>query len=106
MTDKTLRDEVAALTETVRELRDREMADVLRDLRAEVERLRADRAPHHCTGCSCMHIHYYQQPYPIPGCAPAMPAVWCNTVTSGHDSTTVSSVAAGGASTYQVALSN
>ena len=106
MTDKTLCDEVAALTETVRELRDREMADVLRDLRAEVERLRAERSSHHCTGCSCMHIHYYQQSYPIPCCAPAMPQTWCGTVTSGHDSTTVSSVAAGGVSTYQVALSN
>lgn len=90
MTDKNLRDEVAALTNAVHELRDREMADVLRDLRAEVERLRAERGTHHCTGCSCMHIHYYQQPYAIPGCAPAMPQIWCGTVTAGRDSTTVS----------------
>ena len=38
--------------------------------------------------------------------APVVPQTWCGTVTSGHDSTTVSSVAAGGVSTYQVALSN
>jgi len=109
VTDKTLCDEVAALTETVRELRDREMADVLRDLRAEVERLRADRATHHCTGCSCMHIHYYQQPCVIPGCAPVIPQVWCGNLTSGPGSNSVSnfsSLAAGGVSTYQVALSN
>lgn len=101
MTDKTLRDEVAALTETVRELRDREVADTLRELRAEVEKLRADRASHHCTGCSCMHIHWYQQQaYPIPGCAPVYPQVWCGTVTSGGTSdfaATVTTAAAAGA---------
>ncbi len=79
MSGKNLRDEVAHLTEAVRELRDREVADTLRDLRAEVERLRAERATHHCVGCSCMHIHWYPQTYPLPGCAP----VWYGTVTSG-----------------------
>jgi ribosomal protein L29 len=59
MPDKNLRDEITELTEAVRELRDREVADTLRDLRAEVERLRAERATHHCVGCKCMHIHWY-----------------------------------------------
>ena len=88
MPDKNLRDEITELTEAVRDLRDREVADTLRDLRAEVEKLRAERATHHCVGCSCMHIHWYQQTYPIPGCAPAMPQVWYGTVTAGTSYTT------------------
>lgn len=60
MPDKSVRDELAELTEVVRELRDREVADTLRDLRAEVEKLRAERATHQCT---CMHVHWY----PLPG---------------------------------------
>ncbi len=59
MPDKNLRDEITELTEAVRELKDREVADTLRDLRAEVEKLRAEREAHHCHGCSCMHIHWY-----------------------------------------------
>lgn len=88
MPDKNLCDEVAELTEAVRELRDREVAAELRNLRAEVERLRADRPAHHCTGCSCVHIHWYPayQPYPIPGCAPQPTQVWYGTVTSGGTS--------------------
>jgi hypothetical protein len=79
--DKNLRDEITELTEAVRELKDREVADTLRELRAEVEKLRAERGTHHCTGCSCMHIHY--QAYPIPGCAPyVQPQIWYGTVTS------------------------
>ena len=86
MTDsKNVREELASLTEAVRELRDREVADTLRELRAEVEKLRAERAAHHCT---CTHVHWYQQTYPIPGCAPAMPQVWYGTVTAGTSSTT------------------
>lgn len=79
---KDVRAELAELTEAVRELKDREVADTLRDLRAEVERLRAERATHHCIGCSCMHIHWYPQTYPLPGCAPVMPNVWYGTVTT------------------------
>jgi len=58
--DKNLRDELTELTEAVRELRDREVASELAALRAEVEKLRAERSAHHCHGCSCMHIHWYQ----------------------------------------------
>jgi hypothetical protein len=84
---KNVREELADLTEAVRELRDREVADTLRELRAEVEKLRAERAGHHCHGCSCTHIHW--NTYPAPGCAPYyLPQVWYGTVTSG--TTTVS----------------
>jgi hypothetical protein len=48
-----------------------------------------------------MHIHWYQQQaYPIPGCAPVYPQVWCGTVTSGGTSdfaATVTTAAAAGA---------
>jgi len=102
MTDKTLRDEVSELTEAVHELRDREVATELRNLRAEVERLRAERATHHCTGCSCMHVHWYPQyqPYVTPGCAPQPAQVWYGTVTSGGTSdfaVTSTNVASGAA---------
>lgn len=81
MPGKSLHDEVAELTEAVHELRDREVAAELRDLRAEVEKLRAERAAHQCV---CTHIHWHQQTYPIPGCAPfVQPQIWCGTVTSG-----------------------
>jgi hypothetical protein len=83
MSDKSISDEVAALAEAVRELKDREVADTLRDLRAEVEKLRAEREAHHCHGCTCMHIHWHQT-YPLPGCAPYIqPQVWYGTVTAG-----------------------
>jgi ribosomal protein L29 len=59
MPDKNLRDEITELAEAVRELRDREVADTLRELRAEVEKLRAERNAHQCT---CTHIHW--QTYP------------------------------------------
>ena len=81
MPDDSIRDEVAKLTEAVNALRDREVADELASLRAEVEKLRAERAAHHCTGGSCMHIHYGS--YPLPGCAPVYPQVWYGTVTTG-----------------------
>ena len=84
MTDKSLRGEVAELTEAVRDLRDREVADTLRELRAEVEKLRAERGAHHCHGCTCTHIHW--QTYPIPGCAPY---VRYGTVTSGTSTASV-----------------
>lgn len=88
MPGKSLRDEVAELTEAVHELRDREVAAELSSLRAEVERLRSERATHHCTGCSCMHVRWYPayQPYPVPGCAPQPAQVWCGLVTSGGTS--------------------
>ena len=76
MPDKNLRDEITELTEAVCELRDREVADTLRDLRAEVEKLRAEREAHHCHGCSCMHIHW--QPYQVyPYTWTSLPAVTC-----------------------------
>jgi hypothetical protein len=108
MSDKSISDEVAALAEAVRELKDREVADTLRDLRAEVEKLRAEREAHHCHGCTCMHIHWHQT-YPLPGCAPYIqPQVWFGTVTAGT-STNISyapwattNVAAGGSSTLSL----
>jgi hypothetical protein len=82
MSDKSIRDEVAELAEAVRELRDREVADELRSLRAEVEKLRAERETHTCQRCTCMHVHW--QTYPLPGCAPYIqPQVWYGTVTAG-----------------------
>lgn len=79
MPDKNLRDEITELTDAVRELRDREVADTLRELRAEVEKLRAERNAHQCT---CTHIHW--QTYPLPGCAPYIqPQIWCGTGTAG-----------------------
>lgn len=91
MPDKSVRDELAELTGAVRELRDREVADTLRDLRAEVEKLRAERVAHQC---SCTHVHWYQQTYPIPGCAPyVQPQIWYGTVTSG--TSTASAVGSG-----------
>ena len=59
--DKSVREELAELTEAVRELREDEVTAEIRRLRGEVERLRAERPAHHCHGCSCMHIHW--QPY-------------------------------------------
>jgi hypothetical protein len=65
--DKSLRDDVAELAEAVRELRDREVADTLRDLRAEVAQLRAERTAHHCHGCSCTHFHWQPYTWTLPG---------------------------------------
>jgi hypothetical protein len=69
MTDKSLHDEVTELTAAVRELRDRELAETVRELRTEVEKLRAERAERagHC-GCTHTHIHTnpgWWQTYPI-----------------------------------------
>ena len=76
-----LRDEITELTEAVHQLRDREVAAELAGLRAEVEKLRAERGAHQCHGCTCTHVHWYQQTYPIPGCAPyVLPQVWTRTV--------------------------
>ena len=80
MTAKNLRDEITELAEAVRELRDREVAAELAGLRAEVEKLRAERATHHCIGCTCGHvcIHYGTQLF---GGTVTYPNTW--TVTSG-----------------------
>ena len=79
MSDKSIRDEVAELAEAVRDLKDREVADTLRELRAEVAKLRAEREAHQCT---CTHIHW--QTYPAPGCVPyVQPQIWYDTVTTG-----------------------
>ena len=86
MTDKkTVRDELASLTEAVRELRDDEVTAELRRLRAEVEALRAQKAAHHCTGCACVHVHWTSYPgtWTIPGCAPQPTQIWYGTATSG-----------------------
>ena len=93
MPDKSVREELTELTEAVRELRDREVADTLRDLRAEVEKLRTERDAQHCHGCACMHIHY--QTYPIPGCAPVYPQIWYGTVTTGTSGYVTSTNTAG-----------
>src|SRR5208282_5761344 len=103
MPDKNLRDEITELTEAVRELRDREVADTLRELRAEVEKLRAERNTRQCT---CTHVHW--QTYPVPGCAPVVPQIWYGTVgDTGTFSTT--NVAAGynpAVTTYSLSLGN
>jgi len=61
MADKSLHDEVTELTAAVRELRDRELAETVRELRAEVEKLRAEQAGH--GHCGCTHIHWQPQPW-------------------------------------------
>ena len=81
VTDKSLSEEIAGLAEAVRELRDREVAAELASLRAEVEKLRAERTSHHCHGCACMHIHYQ---YPITTTV-TYPNTW--TVGTGYVST-------------------
>ncbi len=57
MPDKNISDEIAGLAEAVRGLRDREVAGELAALRAEVEKLRDERAGHSCHGCHCGHGH-------------------------------------------------
>ena len=91
MTDgKTLREELA---DTVRDLKDNEVAAAVRELRAEVEKLRAERETHHCHSvccphwhcnwghCGCFTVHSYAvgpaQPY-------GLPHVWYGTVTAGN----------------------
>ena len=66
MADKSVREELAELTEAVRELREDEVTAELRRLRAEVEKLRAAKDGHHCHGCSCMHIHWYPNTWTYP----------------------------------------
>jgi hypothetical protein len=82
MDGKSVRDELAELTGAVRELRDREIADVIRELRAEVAQLRAERAVHHCHGCSCVHMTWAYSPAPIPSTYPAYPTVICGDTAS------------------------
>jgi len=101
MTDKDIRAEIADLAVAVRELSDREVADELRSLRAEVEKLRAERAAHTCHGCTCTHVHW--QTYPLPGCAPyVIPQIWSGTVTAGGGYSTVTTTNA--ASGYNPAV--
>jgi len=59
MPEKSVSDEIAELAKAIGELRDREVAGELAALRAEVEKLRAERGHHHCSGCSCMHVHWH-----------------------------------------------
>ena len=92
MTDKSLRDEAAELvTEAVRELRDSEVAEAIRDLRAEVEKLRAEKAGHSCHGCHCGHVCIHYSTWPA---APVLP--YWTTCGSG------TSVASGGGGTYVI----
>lgn len=90
--------------EEKRRLRD-EVAGLAAAVSALQSQLAVQMATHHCIGCKCMQINYI--PYPLPGCAPALPQVWYGTVTS-HAVTSVSgfpSVAAGeGLGTYQVSI--
>jgi hypothetical protein len=75
MPGKGVREGLAELTGAVRDLRDREIADLVRELRAEVAQLRAERAVHHCHGCSCIHMTWT---YPLtPSTYPAYPTVIC-----------------------------
>jgi hypothetical protein len=46
--------DVASLIEAVRDLKDNEVANALRELRAEVAQLRAEHNGHHCCGA---HVH-------------------------------------------------
>jgi len=67
MSDKSVRDELTELTKAIHDLREREVAEELAGLRAEVEKLRAERVSHHCHGCSCMHIHWHPYTWSVPG---------------------------------------
>lgn len=102
MSDKSISDEVAALTEAVRDLKDREVADALRDLRAEVEKLRAEREAHHCHGCACTHVHWYPNTWTYPGSG-----VYPNyVVTCGSGVTNVSTSGYAAGNTTTLGLSN
>jgi hypothetical protein len=103
MTDKKVSDELAELTEAVRELKDREVADTIRELRAEIEKLRAERAGHHCHGCSCTHIHWH---YPATWTVPGTITYPNYVVTSGTNTITTTNAAAGVGSTYTLSLGN
>lgn len=107
---ENLKDELAGLAEAVRELCDREVADEIRNLRAEIEKLRAERSGHHCHGCGCTHINWNY--WPLPAAAPVYSATF-TVSTSGTNPpvTTVSNVTAPGAagmptSTYLSLASN
>lgn len=89
---KDVRDELAELTEAVRELRDREVAGELASLRAEVEKLRAERAAHHCVGCKCMHIHWHS---PYTWTAPGTVTYPNYVVTSGTSTMTTTNTSGG-----------
>jgi len=94
MADKDLREEVAELAAAVRDLRDREVADELRSLRAEVERLRAEHTAPACHGHCCVHVHcnwghcgcFTVHSYAIGPQPYVYPQVWYGTVTSGGTS--------------------
>jgi hypothetical protein len=84
---KTLREELA---EAVRDLKDNEVAEAVRELRAEVEKLRAEREAHHCATaccghhcnwghCGCRAFHNVTI-----GAAQPLPYVWYGTVTVGN----------------------
>ena len=89
----------------------RELTEAVEKLTAEVAALRAERAAHHCCGSACQHAHWHSWTWPVPACAP-QPAVWYGTVTTGSGGTGnvsapgLTSVAAGGVSTYSLALGN
>jgi hypothetical protein len=99
-----IRDEVAKLAEAVHALRDREVADELASLRAEVEKLRAERDSHACHGhcshshcswghCNCFLVHTYM--YPLTGTV-TYPQTWTVTSTNvGATSYVATNVAAG-----------
>lgn len=91
---KPVRQELAELTEAVRELRDREVADEIKALRGEIERLRAEKAPHTCCGHSCVHWHYWPSvTYPATYTLP-------NTVICGSGYASVASGAYGGGGSW------
>jgi hypothetical protein len=106
---KTVPEELAELTEAVRELRDRQVADEIKALREEIERLRAkETAPApSCCGhhhCGCVHWHYWPSltyPYTVTYTQPA-------TLTMGASGAAntgtymASNMTAGGGTTYSL----
>jgi len=113
--DTGLRGEIAGLTEAVRELRDREVADEIHALKDEIAALREQqgtpaRTGHHGCHCGCWHYHYTPTWYHHTFTQP----VWTGgSLTVGTTTSAVnpgvyygSSGGAGGNTTYTVSAGN
>ena len=98
MPERKISDELAELTEAVRELRDREVAAEIRELRGELEKLRAEREHHHCNGCHSGHVTWVypyttwpsqawiSQPYTVT-CGDGYSSVTTTNTTAGYNPT-------------------